>query len=174
MRRLRLSVRHSRFWLDAARCGRLEFYGALRCAVPTFAWHDRVETAGDPGWVGVRWVGRSSLSHMSGRLHAEGSENPRVNKSEPGAGWRLNGASAARLRSSENVLEGTSRHGRRGSRQDGGSGSSRLNSPKRKPDKNSSRCSGWRNGIMLGTTTGVMNLSRVMISRASSSRPIFA
>ena len=44
----------------------------------------------------------------------------------------------------------------------------------RKPDSKSSRCSGLRYGITLGTTTGVIARSRLTISRASSSRPICA
>ena len=55
-------------------------------------------------------------------------------------------------------------------------GSAYVVSPaaKRSPDSNSSRCSGFRKGSSLGTTTGVISCSRFTISRASSNRPICA
>src|SRR5215472_4759914 len=44
----------------------------------------------------------------------------------------------------------------------------------RTPDRYSSRCSGFRNRLALGTRLGVMARSRAMTSRASSIRPIWA
>ena len=44
----------------------------------------------------------------------------------------------------------------------------------RRPDRKSSRCSGFRKGMTLDTTTGVISRNRVTISRASSSRCIWA
>jgi hypothetical protein len=41
-----------------------------------------------------------------------------------------------------------------------------------RPDRKSSRCSAFRYWLASGITTQVMPLSRVTISRASSSRPI--
>ena len=45
---------------------------------------------------------------------------------------------------------------------------------KRRPDNNSSRCSGFWKWLTSGITTEVMARRRVTISRASSSRPIWA
>jgi len=45
---------------------------------------------------------------------------------------------------------------------------------KRRPDRISSRCSGFRRKLASGITTGVTARSRLMISRASSRRPIWA
>jgi hypothetical protein len=45
---------------------------------------------------------------------------------------------------------------------------------RRRPERNSSPCSGWRNGFAVGATTGVRAASRLRINRASSSRPIWA
>ena len=45
---------------------------------------------------------------------------------------------------------------------------------KRTPERNSSRCSGFRQCIAVGTTTDVTALSRSMASLASSIRPICA
>jgi hypothetical protein len=45
---------------------------------------------------------------------------------------------------------------------------------RRRPDRNSSRCSGLRKRRSLGTTTGVMARSCATMARASSSRPIWA
>ena len=44
----------------------------------------------------------------------------------------------------------------------------------RRPDRKSFWCSGFRKGVMLGTTTEVRARSRSTISRASSSRPRWA
>src|SRR5437899_600948 len=44
----------------------------------------------------------------------------------------------------------------------------------RKPERKISRCSGFRNWVPEGTTTGVRDRSRLTIVRASSSRPICA
>src|SRR5262249_5178072 len=61
---------------------------------------------------------------------------------------------------------------------DGGetTGLAHFSSPaaRRRPDSQSSRCSAFRRKLRSDTTTGVIARSRVTISRASSSRPIWA